>query len=52
MYFGKIFNYKGFLNKFQFNRDIIQPEPPAPSIPVSQSFTETCQHWKTQKAAK
>ena len=54
MYFEKIFNNKGFLNNFQLNQEIIQPAlpPPPSSIPVSQSFTETCQQWKMQKASK
>lgn len=33
MYFGKIFNNKSFLNNFQFNQEIIQPEPPSPKYP-------------------
>lgn len=30
MYFGKIFNNKGFLNNFQFNQEITHPERPSP----------------------
>ena len=33
MYFGKIFNNKGFLNNFQLNQEIIQPAlPPFPQV--------------------
>lgn len=50
MYFGKIFNNTGFLNNFQFNQDIIQPEPPLPQ--VFQLVQVLLKHVSTEKCRR
>lgn len=43
---------RAFSITFSLTRKSFSRNLPPPSIPVSQSLTETCQHWKMQKAAQ
>ena len=52
MYFGKIFNNKGFLNNFQLNQEIIHPALPPLLAQVFQLVKVSLRHISIEKCRR